>query len=224
MLSRVSSSAPFPLNHLAISSAFFITHVWISLSAPIGTFHIQKGGKESWGHTSSKGSGQDLNSGLSESKIHSFNATKPLFCHPGFEEIVGFPGGPSGKEPACQCRKPKRHRLDPGVGKIPYRRKWQPISVFLPEGSMDRGAWQATVHEVIKSWTQLSMHRAEQGHYILYIMYTLVAPIIWGTIGPFSELSKSMNFLHRTWHRYVLIEKVFVCDLKGVLDPLDTQQ
>ena len=24
--------------------------------------------------------------------------------------------------------------------------------------SMDRGAWQATVHGVTKSWTQLSMH------------------------------------------------------------------
>ena len=117
MLPRVSSSAPFPLNHLAISSAFFITHVWISLSAPILTFPIQKGGKESWGHTSSRGSGQDLNSGLSESKIHSFNAKKPIFYHPGFEEIVGFPGGPNGKEPACQCRKPKRRRLDPWVGK-----------------------------------------------------------------------------------------------------------
>ena len=32
---------------------------------------------------------------------------------------VGFPGGISGKGPACQCRRPKRHRLDPWVGKIP---------------------------------------------------------------------------------------------------------
>ena len=42
----------------------------------------------------------------------------------------GFPGGASGKEPACQCR---RHR-DVGLipGKIPWRRKWQPTPVFLP--------------------------------------------------------------------------------------------
>ena len=26
---------------------------------------------------------------------------------------VGFPGGISGKGPACQCRRPKRHRFDP---------------------------------------------------------------------------------------------------------------
>ena len=36
----------------------------------------------------------------------------------------------SGKETACQCRKCKRHGFDSWVGKIPWRRAWQPISVF----------------------------------------------------------------------------------------------
>ena len=31
----------------------------------------------------------------------------------------GFPGGASGKEPACQCRRPKRLGFDSWVGKIP---------------------------------------------------------------------------------------------------------
>ena len=35
----------------------------------------------------------------------------------------------SGKESACQCR---RCGFDPWVGKIPWRRKWQPTLVFLP--------------------------------------------------------------------------------------------
>ena len=43
--------------------------------------------------------------------------------------MSGFPGGSSGKEPACQGR---RHGLDPWVGKIPWRRAWQPTPVFLP--------------------------------------------------------------------------------------------
>ena len=34
----------------------------------------------------------------------------------------------SGKEPACQCR---RCEFDPWVGKIPWRRKWQPTPVLL---------------------------------------------------------------------------------------------
>ena len=31
----------------------------------------------------------------------------------------GFPGGASGKEPACQCRRHTRRQFNPWVGKIP---------------------------------------------------------------------------------------------------------
>ena len=41
----------------------------------------------------------------------------------------GLPWWLSGKETACQCRRP---RFDPWVGKIPWRTKWQPTPVFLP--------------------------------------------------------------------------------------------
>ena len=46
--------------------------------------------------------------------------------------IGGFPGGTSSKEPACQCTRHKQHGFHPWVGKIPWRRKWQPTPVFLP--------------------------------------------------------------------------------------------
>ena len=36
---------------------------------------------------------------------------------------LSFPGGASGKELACQCRRCKRPRFDPWVGKIPWRKK-----------------------------------------------------------------------------------------------------
>ena len=52
-------------------------------------------------------------------------------------------------------QKRKRHRFDPWVGKIPWRREWQHTPVFLPGDPMDRGAWQATVHGVAKSQTRL---------------------------------------------------------------------
>ena len=39
---------------------------------------------------------------------------------------------PGGKEPACQSRRCKRPGFDPRVGKIPWRRAWQPTPVFLP--------------------------------------------------------------------------------------------
>ena len=48
------------------------------------------------------------------------------------EKVVGFPGGISGKEPTCQCRRCKKHGFDLWVGKIPWRRMWQPTPVFFP--------------------------------------------------------------------------------------------
>ena len=38
----------------------------------------------------------------------------------------------SGKEPACQGRRHKRHGFDPCVSKIPWRRAQQPTPAFLP--------------------------------------------------------------------------------------------
>ena len=42
--------------------------------------------------------------------------------------IIKFPGGSAGKESACM----QKPRFDPWVGMIPWRREWQPTSVFLP--------------------------------------------------------------------------------------------
>ena len=44
----------------------------------------------------------------------------------------GFLGGPSGKEPICQCRRHKRNGLAPWIRKIPWRRAWQPTPVYFP--------------------------------------------------------------------------------------------
>ena len=51
--------------------------------------------------------------------------------------MLGFPGGASGKEHTCQCKRCKRHMFDPWVGKIPWRRALhppveQPTPVSLP--------------------------------------------------------------------------------------------
>ena len=39
------------------------------------------------------------------------------------------------KKPGCQCRRGKRCGFDPWIGKIPWRRAWQPTAMFLPEES-----------------------------------------------------------------------------------------
>ena len=48
------------------------------------------------------------------------------------QPLGSFSGGAGGKELVCQCRRRKRHRFDPCVGEIPWRRAWQPTPVFLP--------------------------------------------------------------------------------------------
>ena len=51
------------------------------------------------------------------------------------QETLGFPGGASSKEPACQCRRRKKCGFDPWVWKINWRRAWQSTPVFLPAES-----------------------------------------------------------------------------------------
>ena len=46
--------------------------------------------------------------------------------------MLGFPGGASGKEPACQCWRPKRPGFDPCSGKDPPEEARYPAPVFLP--------------------------------------------------------------------------------------------
>ena len=40
--------------------------------------------------------------------------------------VLGFPGGASAEEPTCWCRRHKRCGFDPWVGKVPWKRSWQP--------------------------------------------------------------------------------------------------
>ena len=53
----------------------------------------------------------------------------------GGQRIGVFPGGDSGKNPTCQCRRLKRCRFDPWIGTIPWRRKRQPTPVIFPGAS-----------------------------------------------------------------------------------------
>ena len=76
---------------------------------------------------------------------------------------MGIPGGASGKEPACQCRRLKRQWFNPWVGKIPWRRAWQPTPVFLPRESHGQrrlaGRLQSMgLHRVRHNWSDLAQH------------------------------------------------------------------
>ena len=43
----------------------------------------------------------------------------------------------------------------PGWGRSPGGGQGNPLQYFCLENPMDGGAWQATVHRVAQSWTQL---------------------------------------------------------------------
>ena len=61
--------------------------------------------------------------------------------------------------------------LIPESGRSPGEGNGSPLQYSCLEKPMDRGAWQATVHGVAKSRTQLS-NRAHQ-HYILILKATM---------------------------------------------------
>ena len=65
----------------------------------------------------------------------------------------GLPCSSESKESSCNTRDPGSI---PGLGRPSGEGNGYPLQYSGLENSMDRGAWQATVHGVTKSWTQLS--------------------------------------------------------------------
>ena len=65
---------------------------------------------------------------------------------------MGFPVGSVGKESACNAGD---MGSIPELGRSRSREKGNgnPLQYFCLDNPTDRGAWQATVHRVSKSWT-----------------------------------------------------------------------
>ena len=86
----------------------------------------------------------------------------------------GFPGGSEGKESVCNKR---------DLGSIPgFRRslaegKDYPLQCSGLVNSMDREAWQAIVHGIAKSWTQLSVSRMSMSEQVPILLSRLYYPI-----------------------------------------------
>ena len=72
--------------------------------------------------------------GTPDSRFENYTRKRWELLPKGMWDLWGVLGssGVSGKEPTCQCRRHKRCGFDPWVGKIRWRRKWQPTPVFLP--------------------------------------------------------------------------------------------
>ena len=55
--------------------------------------------------------------------------SKTVWLNQRMSQGCGFPDGSAGKEPACRCRRHRRSEFDTWVGKIAWRRKWQPSTL-----------------------------------------------------------------------------------------------
>ena len=81
---------------------------------------------------------------------------------------MGFPGGASGKEPSYQHRRCKRCQFDSWVGKIPWRRAWQPTPIFMfreSHGQRSLEGYSPWNHRVGQDWSDLAHARAHQSGY-----------------------------------------------------------
>ena len=67
----------------------------------------------------------------------------------------GLPLWLSGKESSCKAGASGVTCSIPGLGRSPGGRHGSPLWYSCLENSMGRGAWQATVHRVAKSWIRL---------------------------------------------------------------------
>ena len=89
----------------------------------------------------------------------------PLQQYPFGKQYTYLPGLPRS---ARQCRRHKRHRFDPWIGKIPWSRKWQPAPGFLPgkfhgqRSLVGYSPWDRRESDVIEHntliWMKLLLH------------------------------------------------------------------
>ena len=96
-----------------------------------------------------------------------------------FTTVGNLPMWLCGKELACQCRRRGRCGFNPWVRKMPWRRKWQPTPVSLPEefhGQRSLAGYSPWGH--MWSWTCVCMHAQS-----LQFCLTLCEPLDCGPPG-----------------------------------------
>ena len=91
-----------------------------------------------------------INAFLTKENLHRFPLS--FLANNQNLSLWGFAVGTSGKEPTCQWKRCKRLRFHPWVGKIPWRRNWQPTPVFLPGKSHGQRSLAGYSPGISKEW------------------------------------------------------------------------
>ena len=114
----------------------------------------------------------------------------------------GFPGGSDGKESAC-------HVGDPGsipeLGRYPREENGYPLQYSCLENFTDRGACQATVHGITKSWIWLNNFQ-----------FTKARQSFTGRLLQQEGVRRNNRFLSCSWMGVEVGQEGWACFLYGV--------
>ena len=112
----------------------------------------------------------------------------------------GFPGGASGREFSCQCRRRKGWRFDPWVGKIPYSRKWHQLQ-SLPgrsHGQRSLAGYSPGSRKELDRTEQLNMHANPTQEF-------QTVPKIAITLDPWNTCGESVAQIQRTSSSIIML-------------------
>ena len=110
----------------------------------------------------------------------------PLLFDVGQPLSRGFPGGPGGKESACNEGDPG---LMPGLGRSPGEGNGNALRYSCLENPMDGGAWWVMVHVVSESDTTEQLHFTSGKEGARVAQVQLLGPSV--THLPYSSLSQN---------------------------------
>ena len=85
--------------------------------------------------------------------VHGVAKSRTRLSNFSYAVSWGFPVGSDSKESACNV---EDLSSIPGLRRSPGVGNGNPLQYSCLENPMDRGAWQATVQRLEKSWTQMS--------------------------------------------------------------------
>ena len=84
-------------------------------------------------------------------------------------ESEGFPCSASDKESPCQCRRWRRHGLDPWVKRSPGVGNSKPLLYSCLENALNRGTWLIIAHDVVQSQVWLSTPAESELFHLFYL-------------------------------------------------------
>ena len=87
---------------------------------------------------------------------------------------MGLPRWVGSKESAYSAGAAEDVSSIPGSGRSPGRGNSNPLQYSCLGNPMDRGAWRATVHGIIKICTELSMHTCVHTHTHTQLLYNVM--------------------------------------------------